>query len=212
LNRASRAAHSGKVPSSPGKFVAHSGATYARFAIWLMGGTNVKRILTPLVYLVAAIYFLVDAVFLTVARPLARRLADLAIFASLRAWIVSLHPYPTLALFMVPVALLEPVKPAAAFLAATGHVMAALALLLVGEILKLVLIERLFSVSRDKLMSIRAFAWCYARVCQARTWLESLKGWQLTRRLSRVARHAVRSFLLECKTSRSERLPSWQSR
>jgi hypothetical protein len=172
----------------------------------------VKRILTPLVYLVAAVYFLVDAVFLTLARPLARRLADLLIFDSLRAWIVSLHPYPTLALFMVPVVVLEPVKPVAAVLAATGHVMVALTLLLVGEILKLVLIERLFSVSRDKLMSIRAFAWCYERMRQARAWLESLKGWRLTRHLTRVAKRAVRSFVLEWKASRSERLPSWQSR
>jgi len=172
----------------------------------------VKRILTPLVYLVAAIYFLVDAVFLTVARPLARRLADLLIFDSLRAWIVSLHPYATLALFMVPVVILEPVKPVAAYLTATGHIMTALTLLLVGEMLKLVLIERLFHVSRDKLMSIRAFAWCFERIGQARAWLESLKGWQLLRRLARVARHAVRGFLLECRTSRGERLPSWQSR
>jgi hypothetical protein len=33
--------------------------------------------------------------------------------------------------------------------------------LVVGEILKLVLVERLFSVSRHKLMSIPAFAWIY---------------------------------------------------
>ena len=80
-----------------------------------------NRILKPFVFLVAAIYFLVDALFLTLARPIARRLADLWIFDRLRTWIVSLRPYPTLALFMVPVLVLEPVKPVAAYLTATGQ-------------------------------------------------------------------------------------------
>jgi hypothetical protein len=172
----------------------------------------VKRILTPLAYLVAAIYFLVDAVFLTVAEPVARRLADLRMLAGLRAWIVSLSPYPTLALFMVPVVILEPVKPVAAYLAATGHVIGGLTLLLVGEILKLVLIERLFCVSRDKLMSIPTFAWCYHRARQAREWVESLEGWRLMRRLSRLARRAVRNYVLEWRASPKQRRLSWQSR
>ena len=60
--------------------------------------------------MVAAIYFLVDAAFLTVLRPLANRLADRWIFDSLRAWIVSLRPYPTLALFAVPVIILSPLS------------------------------------------------------------------------------------------------------
>jgi hypothetical protein len=171
-----------------------------------------NRIFKPFVFLIAAIYFLVDAVFLTVAGPVARRLADLPVFDSLRAWIVSLRPYPTLALFMGPVLILEPVKPVAAYLTATSHIMAGLTLLLIGEILKLVLIERLFCISRDKLMSITAFAWCYDKLLQAREWLESLKAWQLTRRLSLVARRAVRGYILEMQASQKQQRPSWQSR
>jgi hypothetical protein len=172
----------------------------------------VNRILKPFVFLVAAIYFLVDAAFLTVARPVARRLAEFRIFESLRRWIVSLRPYPTLALFMVPVLVLEPVKPAAAYLTATGHIMGGLTVLLVGEILKLVLIERLFSVSRDKLMSIAAFAWCYDKLRQAREWVEALEGWQLTRRLSFAAKRAVLSYVIGWKTPQKQHRLSWQSR
>jgi hypothetical protein len=171
-----------------------------------------NRIFKPFVFLIAAIYFLVDAVFLTVARPIARRLAELLVFDRLRAWIMSLRPYPTLALFMVPVLLLEPIKPATAYLTATGHIMAGLTLLLVGEILKLVLIERLFCISRDKLMSIAAFAWCHDKLRQVREWAESQRGWQLARRMSLVARHAVRGYLLEIRTSQKQQRLSWQSR
>jgi hypothetical protein len=172
-----------------------------------------NRILKPFVFLVAAIYFLVDALFLTLARPIARRLADLWIFDRLRTWIVSLRPYPTLALFMVPVLVLEPVKPVAAYLTATGHIVGGLTVLLVGELLKLVLIERLFSISRDKLMSIAAFAWSYDKLCQARAWAESFRVWQLARRLSLFARHSVRGYFLESKTpSQKQQRLSWQGR
>ena len=171
-----------------------------------------NRIFKPLVLLVAIIYFLVDAIFLTVARPLARRLARLWIFDRLRVWIVSLPPYPTLALFMVPVVTLEPVKPVAAYLTATGHIMGGLTALLVGEILKLVLIERLFCISRAKLLSIPAFAWCYDKVRQAREWVESFRGWQLVRRFSLVARRALSRYVLELRASRKQQRLSWQSR
>jgi hypothetical protein len=160
----------------------------------------------------AAIYFLVDAVFLTLFEPLLRRLADYWVFESLRAWIVSLRPYPTLALFIVPVILLEPVKPVAAYLTATGHIVGGLVVLIVGELLKLLLIERLFSVSRDKLMSIPVFAWCYDKFCQGQDWVVSLQAWQLMRRWSFNAKRAVQRYALEFRTTQKRKKVSWQSR
>jgi hypothetical protein len=174
---------------------------------------TLKRILKPLVFVVAAVYFLVDAVVLTLARPIARWLAGHWVFDRLRTWIISLRPYPTLALFMVPVLVLEPVKPVAAYLTATGHIAGGVTVLLVGELLKLVLIERLFCISRDKLMSIPAFAWCYDRLRQAREWVESFPMWQLARRWSLLFRHAIRThvFELNAPAQKPQRL-SWQRR
>ena len=172
-----------------------------------------KRILKPLIFVVAAVYFLVDAMVLTLARPIARWLARHWVFDRLRTWIVSLRPYPTLALFMVPVLILEPVKPVAAYLTATGHIAGGVTILLVGELLKLVLIERLFCISRDKLMSIAAFAWCYDRLRQAREWVESSSVWQLVRRWSLVIRRAIRTHVVELNAPalKPQRL-SWQRR
>lgn len=160
----------------------------------------------------AAIYFLVDVVFFTLFKPVLRRLADYWVFESVRAWIVSLRPYPTLALFIVPVILLEPVKPVAAYLTATGHVVGGLMVLIVGELLKLLLIERLFRVSRDKLMSIPVFAWCYDKFCQGQDRVISLLAWQLMRRWSFNAKHAVQSYVLEFRTAQKRKKLSWQSR
>jgi hypothetical protein len=134
------------------------------------------------------------------------------IFGSLRAWIVSLPPYPTLALFALPVALLEPVKPMAAYLVGTGHVATGLISLVVGEILKLVLVERLFSVSPDKLMSIPAFAWLYFKYSAAKDCITSMKAWQLVRRWSLVAQYVIRSQALKLRAAQSPRRITFESR
>jgi hypothetical protein len=133
----------------------------------------VNRLLKPVVVLLATVYFVVDAVLMVVARPVADWLSERRIFCGLKAWIVSLSPYPTLALFALPVILLEPAKPYAAYLVATGHFITGLTVFAVGEILKLVVIERLFSVSCQKLLSIPAFAWGYGYYCRIMTFLAS---------------------------------------
>ena len=117
-----------------------------------------KQILRPVTYALAALYFLVDAAFMAIAKPISDWLAGHVVLRRLRAWIRSLRPYPSLALFSVPVIMLEPVKPVAAYLAATGQMVSSVVTLIVGELLKLVLVERLFSLTRDKLMKIPAFA------------------------------------------------------
>jgi hypothetical protein len=162
---------------------------------------QLNRNLKPFVVVLAAVYFLADAIFATIAHPLARWIGEHWVFSGLRTWIRSLRPYPSLALFAVPLIILEPVKPVAAYLAATGHFRLGLIVLVVGEILKLVLVERLFSISRDKLMSIAAFAWAYGKYCLARDWLESTEAWQIVRRWSRIAQFTIRNTVLELKAS-----------
>lgn len=150
-----------------------------------------KRILKPVTYILAAIYFLVDAVFMAVTRPIARWLGRHLEFRRLRAWIRSLPPYPSLALFSVPVIILEPIKPVAAYLAATGQVLSGAVTFIIGELLKLVLVERLFHLTRDKLMRIPAFAWVYGKYAEVRAWLQATEAWRAVRALSRTARDYV---------------------
>jgi hypothetical protein len=165
----------------------------------------VNRILKPVTYVLAAVYFLVDAVFIAVAMPVSHWLAKHLVLRKLRSWIRSLRPYPSLALFSVPVIILEPVKPVAAYLAATGQIVSSVLALIVGELLKLVLIERLFSLTRDKLMKIPAFAWAYAKFRQAKAWLEATEAWRAIRSLSSAARNYV------AQMKRSSAVPFRQS-
>jgi hypothetical protein len=87
------------------------------------------------------------------------------VLRQLCVWIRSLRPYPSLALFLIPVIILEPIKPVAAYLAATAQMASSVVTLIVGELLKLILVERLFRVTREKLMKIPAPAICIGLRC-----------------------------------------------
>src|SRR4029077_5155157 len=138
--------------------------------------------LKPVLFVVAAVYIAVDELFSLVSRPIAVWLARRDLLRRLRRWVTSLSPYPALALFGVPLVILEPVKPVAAWLAATGHFATGALLFVSGELLKLVLVERLFQLNKRKLMSIPAFAWCYVRISALREWLEATAAFRSTGR------------------------------
>ena len=170
------------------------------------------RILKPVVCLLAVIYFLVDAAFMPIAKHVSDWVAGRLVLQRLRTWIVSLRPYPTLFLFAVPVAVLEPIKPVSLYLIGIGYIFEGLTALIMGELLKLVIVERLFCLSRDKLMAIPAFAWTYGKYRQARDRVVSSEAWQNVRRWSRIIRCAVRRYSRTLRSSQNPRRLLSQSR
>ena len=145
--------------------------------------TILRNIFEPFVVLVAAIYFAFDSVVLAIIKPWTiRKISRLQIFKSVAIWIGSLGPYQTLGLLLVPLVLLEPTKPLSAYLIATNHFRFGILVLIAGEVLKLATVERIFHIGRDKLLTIRVFAWCYSFVVGWLSWLERLSPWQAVRR------------------------------
>ena len=57
-----------------------------------------RRILKALTYIAAGLYLLVDAIFMTIAKPIAKWIDKHVPVRRLRDWIRSLPPYPSLAL------------------------------------------------------------------------------------------------------------------
>ena len=163
-----------------------------------------RRLWKPIAYVAAAIYFIVDVLFLGLIRPISRWFAATFPMPKVRAWIKSLPPYPCLALFSVPVILLEPVKMIAAYMAATGQLILAAVTFVVGELLKLVLVERLFELTKTKLMKIPAFAWAYQHYAQAKAWVRRTEAWKLVRSLGL----SVRDHIREWRHSASRRFAS----
>jgi len=139
----------------------------------------------------AFLYFCIDGLFLSVIRLFAAKLCGLPGVNRLGRWLASLGPYPTLVLFLVPLAVLEPIKPIGLYLIGSGRVRRGVLVIVVGEVLKITLVERLFELSRDKLLSIPAFAWCHGMVTGWLAVLHALPIWQ--RLLRYVA--ATKAFL-----------------
>ena len=157
-----------------------------------------KQALGPIALVAAILYFLIDALFLSIVRPLAKTIGELPIFDSVREWLASLGPYPTLALFLVPIVVLEPAKPIGAYLIATGHVFSGVGVIVVGEVLKITVVERLFHFSKDKLMTIAVFAWGYNWLAVWLAYLQAQPLWQAAAKhlasLKDIARGLVRRF------------------
>jgi hypothetical protein len=120
-----------------------------------------KHLLRPVVIALAVVYFLIDALFLTFIHPFADWLGRLPIFPRLRAWVIRQDRYTSLLLFLVPLILLEPVKPVAFFLMAKHHFVSGCLVLAMGELVKITLVERLFHLTRLKLLTFPWFARAY---------------------------------------------------
>lgn len=131
----------------------------------------------------ATIYFLIDDVVLAAVRPIIARLAELRLFARMGEAIHRLPPYPTLVLFLVPFVVLEPFKLWALWLIGTGRLASGAAMLAVSHLVSIVLVERLFHATRDKLLSIGWFATVYGRVSALYDWslgrLRATSAWRI---------------------------------
>ncbi|MBP2227329.1 hypothetical protein J2847_000609 [Azospirillum agricola] len=154
--------------------------------------TVARRALRPLVTALALLYFLVDALVYWVVKPFARWIGRLPVFARFALWVGGLGRYPSLALVLVPLALLEPAKPAAAWLLATGRPLTGILVLAGAELVKITLVERLFHLTRAKLMTIPWFAWLFLRAVRWLDWLKSLPPWQAARRAAKRIGAAAR--------------------
>jgi len=158
---------------------------------------------TP-IFALALVYFIVDGVFSYVTRPITIWLAKQRLLERLRLWITSLSPYPSLALFAVPVIILEPAKPLSAYLIATGHFFAGAVIFIAAEVLKLTVVERLFQLNKDKLLSIPAFAWGYRYWRAIMQIVESLEVWKAARRVAARAANVWRAVFYRFRGARNE--------
>lgn len=141
-----------------------------------------KRLVNGPLLAVAVVVVLVDDVFRAAVVPAVRALARLAPVKRIETAIAALPAPAILLLFIVPLAILEPFKLYALYLFSEGKLISGMLTFAVAKVVGLGLAERLFAVGRDKLLSIRWFAWCYDKVVATRDyvhgWLVTTKVWQ----------------------------------
>jgi hypothetical protein len=92
-----------------------------------------------------------------------RRRRQLTGTAGARRFVQKLGPYQSLAVLCVPVALVEPFKLIALFVAGEGHWLSGTGMLIGAYALSLLFVERLFRVVKPKLMGLRWFANLWTR-------------------------------------------------
>ena len=107
-------------------------------------------------------------------------------------WIEGLNRYVALSLVLVPLAILEPVKPVAFYLTAKGHVLSAGAVLVLGEVIKVTLVGQVIEITKPKLESFRWFAWAYSHWEAVMDRLRSIEVWQAVRRQFQIIVARVR--------------------
>jgi hypothetical protein len=147
---------------------------------------------SPLVSAVAVVYFVLDAVFLGVLKPFLDWFGRQPVLIRTGRWIRSLGPYPSLFLLGIPVIVLEPLKPLGFYVMATGHPVQGFAILAGAEVAKIVVVERLFRISRDKLLTIRWFAWGYRLVTGWLARLRALAAWQAVVRAGKHIKYKIK--------------------
>jgi len=138
----------------------------------------IRRIVSAVVSAFAVVYFVLDAVVFGILKPFLAWLGRQPLLIWLGGRIAALGPYPSLLLLGIPVVILEPLKPLGFYVMATGHPIQGSIILAGAEVAKVVVVERLFRISRDKLLTIRWFAWGYRIVTGWLARLRALPAWQ----------------------------------
>jgi hypothetical protein len=131
---------------------------------------RLMRVLSWPAAIVILVYFLFEDLFLSWLRPLFGLLGRLAPFAALGRALKRLPPYVALVVIAIPFILIEPVKVFSLFWIGVGHVISGAILLVLSYVVSLFVVERLFHVMQDQLLSIGWFAQCFALVMRAKAW------------------------------------------
>lgn len=164
------------------------------------------RLLRLPVLALVTLYFLFDDVVLAAFRPIVAWAAGLRIVLRFAVFLRRLPPYPTLALFLVPFIVLEPLKLLGLWIMATGGFKPGLALLLTAHVASIVFVERLFHATRDKLLTIGWFAWGYVRVMRLYDWsmgrLRATEAWRWAAATISGLRARVRATVAAIRSSR----------
>jgi hypothetical protein len=100
--------------------------------------------------------------------PRRSRRREMTVLAGARRVIQKLGPYQSLALLLVPLTLVEPLKLVALFVAGTGHWLTGTGMIIGAYAFSLLVVERLFRVVKPKLMTLIWFAKLWTRLVALR--------------------------------------------
>lgn len=126
------------------------------------------------------------------------RLSSLPVIARGEAAVRALPPYPAMALFLLPVAVIFPFKLAALWLMSQGHFLLGLACLLGAKLTGMAILARLYELCRPALISLSWFHRLESLIFSWRDWahakLDAIPGWRAVRQYLRAQYQRIRAF------------------
>jgi hypothetical protein len=125
--------------------------------------------------LIIAVLVIISEIARPVYRPLVRWFASLSIVKHFGEYVGSLPRGVILVLFVVPLAIAEPLKIYALVVIARGHVISGLVIIALAYLMSFLLVERLFHAGREKLLTYAWLKWIMDRVEIVRNWIAEMK-------------------------------------
>lgn len=151
-----------------------------------------RRILTPPLVVFAALWLFLEEYLWVHLAALIARISRLPVVARVEARIAALPPYPAMALFAVPTALIFPLKLLALYLIAAGHALTGLVVIVLAKIVGTAVVARLFTLCRPQLMTVPWFARLYGWITRVRDDLyarvRAMPAWQRAHAIVRSVR------------------------
>lgn len=161
--------------------------------VWL------KRLLTPPLIVLAALLMLIEESLWEYLKVLTAWVAKFPLFKWSERLIQRLPPYPTMAVFLLPGAVLFPVKLGAVWLMTHGHVLPGIGVIVAAKVLGTAIVARLYVICQSKLMTIGWFArlhdWLTVTRDRLYSAIRSMPLYQATRARLSAIKQTVRHML-----------------
>jgi len=145
--------------------------------------------------ILAIAYVAVDLLFWAITKPITKLATKVGFLQNLLRfvdWVGALAnrtlpgstPYILLMLVLTPWIALEPLKIFGLAMIWNGRLLRGIIILTLGEVTKLVLVERIFHHVKPELMKVPGFEWCYQRALRVIQYLKSLPVYRALARLT----------------------------
>lgn len=161
--------------------------------------SRLKRLLRLPFEILLVPLILLDELVRPIYRPLLRWIASWRFMQRLETWVGARHPFAILVLLAIPFAFAEPLKVVSLLWIADGHFKTGTFTLILAYLTSFVVVERIYSAGRDKLLSIGWFAWMMGVMVSVRTalldWVHQTAFWQAAIRMKEQVTATVRRWL-----------------
>lgn len=132
------------------------------------------------------------------AKALGALVARIPFMAALERLVARMDARLVFLLFLIPMALLFPLKLLALWLIATGQPLIGLAVVFAAKVVGTAISARLYTIAEPRLMEIRAFVWLHALVTgwlkAAHAYLDSSPSWVAAKRFVRDAKDRAKAL------------------